>query len=240
MSAEGLAPAGAERSGARRLFFIRHGETDWNAEGRLQGQRDIPINARGREQAVDAAHRLREVRPDPGALPWIVSPLGRTRETAELARAALGLDPTAYTTDERLKEISFGRWEGFTWREIRKTEPEAARDRERGKWTLRPAGRRKLRDAGRAYTPVGGRDLRATTSSSRMAASPGRSCIFSPEFPASRPRQPRSGRAGCWCSKRAGFSGSEAPSAGLPAHLTFPFMNVHPRFRDRLQLSAPS
>ena len=140
MSAEGLAPAGAERSGARRLFFIRHGETDWNAEGRLQGQRDIPINARGREQAVEAAHRLREVRPDPGALPWIVSPLGRTRETAELARAALGLDPTAYTTDERLKEISFGRWEGFTWREIRKTEPEAARDRERGKWTLVPPG----------------------------------------------------------------------------------------------------
>lgn len=137
MGEGGSAPA---RAGSARVFFIRHGETDWNAEGRLQGQKDIPINPRGREQAAEVALRLREVRPDPGSLPWVVSPLGRTRETAELARAALGLNPERYMLEERLREISFGRWEGMTWREVRKAEPEAARAREGGKWTFMPPG----------------------------------------------------------------------------------------------------
>ena len=183
-------------------LFIRHGETDWNAEGRLQGQRDIPINARGREQAVEAAHRLRECGRDPGALPWIVSPLGRTRETAELARAALDLDPAAYTPMSGW-EISFGRWEGFTWREIRKTEPEAARDRERGKWTLVPPRRRKLRDAGRAYTPVGGRTCGRQRHRRAWRRRPRAHALW-PAF-----RRPGSaagsGRAGCWCSKSRFF-----------------------------------
>ncbi len=119
---------------APRLFFIRHGETDWNAEGRLQGQHDIPINARGREQAAVAGRRLLDLRPDVAALPWVVSPLGRTRETAEIARLAAGLSRDGYALDERIKEISFGRLEGKTWKEVRRGDPELARQREADKW----------------------------------------------------------------------------------------------------------
>ncbi|WP_293866636.1 histidine phosphatase family protein [uncultured Alsobacter sp.] len=121
-----------------RLYFIRHGETDWNAEGRLQGQHDIPINEKGRVQAGEAGRRLAALRPDLGALPWLVSPMGRTRETAELGRGAVGLDPAGYTVDERLKEISFGLWEGYTWKEVRKAEPAMARLREQDKWNFVP------------------------------------------------------------------------------------------------------
>lgn len=119
---------------APRLFFVRHGETDWNAEGRLQGQHDIPINARGREQAALAGQRLRDLRPDAGRLPWVVSPLHRTRETAEIARVAIGLSRDGYTLEERLKEISFGLLEGKTWKEVRRADPDLARQREADKW----------------------------------------------------------------------------------------------------------
>lgn len=121
-----------------RLFFIRHGETDWNAEGRLQGQQDIPINERGRFQAAEAGRKLGLIAPHAGDLPWRVSPLGRTRDTAERARRALGLDPFAYELDPILKEISFGDWEGRTWKEIRKALPEAAANRIADKWAYQP------------------------------------------------------------------------------------------------------
>ena len=95
-----------------RILFVRHGETDWNVEGRLQGQTDIPLNALGRYQSEDVARRLTKLLGDPANSRWIVSPLGRTRETAEIARRTLGLEPTAYETEDRLKEITFGIWEG--------------------------------------------------------------------------------------------------------------------------------
>lgn len=123
-----------------RFFFIRHGETDWNAEGRLQGQRDIPINANGRGQAAEAGRRLVGASADARALPWFVSPLVRTRETAEIAREAAGLPALGYEVDRRLIEISFGAWEGFTWKEVRRTEAELARGRERDKWRFVPPG----------------------------------------------------------------------------------------------------
>ncbi|PSC04468.1 histidine phosphatase family protein [Alsobacter soli] len=123
-----------------RLYFIRHGETDWNAEGRLQGQQDIPINERGRFQAVEAGRKLGKLAPHAGELRWNVSPLWRTRDTAERARRALHLDPDGYELDPILKEISFGDWEGRTWRELRKAEPEAAAERESRKWTYVPPG----------------------------------------------------------------------------------------------------
>lgn len=121
------------------LYLVRHGETDWNAEGRLQGQRDIPLNARGRVQAEEAGARLRGIVPDFADLDYWASPLGRTRETMELMRATLGLDPASYRTEERLKELSFGAWEGLTWREVRARDPKGAAARERDKWGYVPA-----------------------------------------------------------------------------------------------------
>ncbi len=126
----------------RRLYYIRHGETDWNVEGRLQGQRDIPINARGREQARRCGGILHDLLArdaiDPAQLDFVSSPLARARETMELLRAAAGLDPAAYRQDARLSEISFGRWEGFTTAELQQRWPEAAEERERDKWGFTP------------------------------------------------------------------------------------------------------
>jgi broad specificity phosphatase PhoE len=119
------------------IVFIRHGETDWNAEGRLQGQRDIPLNEVGRRQAAEAGRKLRAI-VDPAALPWRVSPLARTRETAELARDAIGLPPKDYALDDRLKELTFGGWEGRTWAELKAVDRGLVRARQADKWGFVP------------------------------------------------------------------------------------------------------
>jgi len=120
------------------LYFARHGETDWNRERRLQGQHDIPLNALGRVQASRSGELLRGLLERDGRpaaqYDYVSSPLGRARETMELMRAAMGLDPEAYRTDARLMEMSFGRWEGFTFAELRAREAAALTERERDKW----------------------------------------------------------------------------------------------------------
>lgn len=122
------------------LYLVRHGETDWNAQGRLQGQRDVPLNGLGRTQAETAGRRLGELLADPCALDYVASPLGRTRATMEGLRGALALDPAAYRLDPRLKEIAFGDWEGSTWKEIRRRDPARARARDLDRWGYVPPG----------------------------------------------------------------------------------------------------
>lgn len=122
------------------LYFVRHGETDWNRERRLQGQHDIPLNALGRVQASRCGELLRGLLERNGRptaeYDYVSSPLGRARETMELMRAAMGLDPEAYRTDARLMEMSFGRWEGFTFAELQAREAPALAERERDKWAF--------------------------------------------------------------------------------------------------------
>jgi broad specificity phosphatase PhoE len=120
------------------LYFIRHGETDWNAEARLQGQRDVPLNDFGRVQAEEAGARLRGIALHYEDLAYIASPLGRTRETMELMRQAIGLHPTAYRMDDRLRELTFGAWEGLTWKEVRQRDSRGARARDIDKWGFVP------------------------------------------------------------------------------------------------------
>ena len=122
---------------APTLYFIRHGETDWNAIARLQGQQDIPLNDTGRKQAARCGEILRTL---PGALecPFIASPMLRTVDTMRIMRKAAGLDPDGFTTNEWLKEISFGRWEGMTWKEVRRADPTGAAGREADKWGYSP------------------------------------------------------------------------------------------------------
>ncbi len=85
------------------LYFMRHGETDWNAERRLQGQHDIPLNALGRRQASRCGEIMRALFErdgrDPESFDFVSSPLGRARETMELMRTGLRLDPARYRTD---------------------------------------------------------------------------------------------------------------------------------------------
>ncbi|MGO8739005.1 histidine phosphatase family protein [Rhodoblastus sp.] len=129
---------------APRLFFLRHGETDWNVEGRLQGRRDVPLNARGREQAARAGRRLKNLLVTAGLRPedtfFQSSPLGRTRETLEIARRALGLPAQGGAFDDRLLEFTFGRWEGLTWPEVCARDPELAVARGADKWNFCPPG----------------------------------------------------------------------------------------------------
>jgi broad specificity phosphatase PhoE len=120
------------------LYFVRHGETDWNLERRLQGQHDIPLNALGREQAARCGTILRDLLTRSGRAggdyDYVSSPLGRARKTMELMRAGIGLEPQRYRTDARLMEMSFGRWEGFTFAELQARESEGLAARERDKW----------------------------------------------------------------------------------------------------------
>src|SRR3954468_16754899 len=121
------------------LYYIRHGETDWNVESRLQGQRDIPINANGRAQADRCGGILRDLLARRARAPnFTPSPPGRARETMERVRLGLGRDPQDYRVDPRLIEVSFGRWEGFTLPELAARFPEAAAARERNKWDFTP------------------------------------------------------------------------------------------------------
>ena len=126
------------------IYYIRHGETDWNVAGRLQGRRNVPLNARGRAQASHCGDIMRELFAPSGRnsadLDYVSSPLGRARETMELVRATLGLSPNGYRLEPRLAEISFGDWEGFTIAQLHTRDPERIAAREHDKWHFVPPG----------------------------------------------------------------------------------------------------
>ena len=100
------------------IYFVRHGQTDYNASKRIQGELEIPINAKGREQARRNGGLLAELIGDKGRFDFVASPFLRARQTMEIVRDAMGLPAQGYRTDDRLKEISFGEWAGLTWPEI--------------------------------------------------------------------------------------------------------------------------
>lgn len=89
-----------------KLYIIRHGETAWNVEGRLQGQTDTELNENGVRLAKVTAEGLKNIPFDLG----ISSPLRRAKHTAELVLAGRNVP---LTTDDRLMELSFGSWEGL-------------------------------------------------------------------------------------------------------------------------------
>ena len=100
----------------------------------------MPLNEVGYVQAEAAGARLRGLVPSYAELDYVASPLSRARDTMERLRAVLGLPPDTYRLDDRLKELSFGSWEGLTWREIRARETNMTTVRTRDKWTFVPPG----------------------------------------------------------------------------------------------------
>jgi broad specificity phosphatase PhoE len=123
------------------LYFVRHGETDWNRAGRYQGQRDIPLNARGRAQAARNGLMLAEMLGGKAALvDYVASPLSRARETMEIMRNELMLPRLGYRTDDRLREIHYGHWEGRLWHELPHTDPEGYAARLADPWSWQPTG----------------------------------------------------------------------------------------------------
>jgi len=126
------------------IYYIRHGETEWNADGRLQGTQDIPLNDLGRRQAAAAgailAGLFRARRPQREPLGFVASPLGRARSTMELVRGSLELPPDQYAIDSRLREIGYGHWEGSTLSQMQAQDPDVFARRQSDKWTVPPPG----------------------------------------------------------------------------------------------------
>jgi broad specificity phosphatase PhoE len=134
-----------------KLFVIRHGETDWNAEKRYQGQADIPLNDKGRKQAKRNGLALESALLPEGltaakrkatlnALDFVASPLARARETMEIIRAALDLPPETYRTDDNLKELSYGHWEGLLQSDLPSLDPVGVEERSKDPFHWRPRG----------------------------------------------------------------------------------------------------
>jgi probable phosphoglycerate mutase len=127
--------------GGVTLYFVRHGETDWNAAKRYQGRRDIPLNATGRAQARRNGRVLADlIGGRATSLDHVASPLRRARETMEILRTELGLDPQGYRTDARLSEIDYGHWEGRLWTELPQTDPAGFAARQADTWGWQPIG----------------------------------------------------------------------------------------------------
>jgi broad specificity phosphatase PhoE len=126
------------------IYYIRHGETEWNAEGKLQGNQDIPLNDLGRRQAADAGKILADLFARDGrseaSLGFVASPLGRARLTMELVRGSLSLPPQDYAIDDRLREIGYGHWEGSTLQQMQALDPDVFAARQSDKWTVPPPG----------------------------------------------------------------------------------------------------
>ena len=102
-----------------KIWFLRHGQTEWNRAFRLQGHLDSPLTDQGIAEAAQQAQVMPEVlaqKPD-----ILVSPLGRAQQTARIA-----LDGASFQTDARLMEIHAGGWQGLTRDEILAANPDLA------------------------------------------------------------------------------------------------------------------
>lgn len=104
-----------------RIYFVRHGETEWNSSNRFQGSTDVPLSAKGLQQAKKTALRLKNLKIDVIAS----SSLSRALDTANVFADMVGKNVEIY---EGLKEINFGDWEGMTESEILKLYGEQYRE----------------------------------------------------------------------------------------------------------------
>jgi alpha-ribazole phosphatase len=121
-----------------KLILVRHGETEWVRMGKYQGSTDIPLNQRGISQARAVARALKKERP----IVVYSSQLVRAHETAKHIVKSC---KTKLVIDQRLKEVSFGRWEGKSHRAIRTRFPKASRKWYSAQWTSQPPEGESLR-----------------------------------------------------------------------------------------------
>lgn len=129
------------------IYYIRHGQTDWNAEKRFQGQRNIALNEKGREQARRNGQKLKARHDDFSGFSFIASPLERTQQTMRLLRTELGLAPDDFLIEPQLIEISYGEFEGRTLDELTRENPEMMARRDADRWHFQPRGGESLEQA---------------------------------------------------------------------------------------------
>ena len=101
------------------IIFVRHGETDWNRQGLIQGSIDTDLNATGRAQAEAVAQALFQLRDELTHYDFIVSPQKRAQETMAAINALQQRPSSEVQTQAVVRELSFGIWEGKTWADVR-------------------------------------------------------------------------------------------------------------------------
>jgi len=131
------------------VYFIRHGQTDWNAARRYQGQKDVPLNSLGRDQALRNGEALAKLLPAIAEADFVSSPLGRARETMEIVRRAMNLDTMDYRLEPALKEINYGHWEGILASEMPVADPAGLAARRNDPFNWRPVGGESYADLGK-------------------------------------------------------------------------------------------
>ncbi|MDM5129834.1 histidine phosphatase family protein [Aeromonas piscicola] len=122
----------------RTLYLLRHGQTRYNAELRLQGRCNSDLTAKGEAQAAAMGARLRDLLDDAARWTLYASPLGRARQTAHLVCQQLGLDGERIVWDERLVELDMGEWESHRVSELLAAHPKL--DLEQPDWYLQAPG----------------------------------------------------------------------------------------------------
>lgn len=117
------------------ILLVRHGETEWNLQRRIQGRFDSPLTERGAAQAR-AIGRFVGTLPDAASARIVASPQGRARRTAEIIGEQLAAAPEL-VTDDRLREISVGSWDGLTYGDIAMGSPGIFDGEGRHEWYFR-------------------------------------------------------------------------------------------------------
>ena len=122
------------------LYLVRHGQSEWNRIGRIQGRSESPLTGFGREQAVALGRMLRAVLPDPG-LDIVASPLARAFETAEIIASELGRAAGEVRAEPRINDFDVGVLAGYPgWDAVAADHPELARLRLEDPIRFQPPG----------------------------------------------------------------------------------------------------
>lgn len=130
------------------IYLIRHGETVWNTEQRLQGQLDSPLTQKGQIQAAENGEKLRTLIQG-NEIRVISSPLGRTLATAKIIVSKIGIDLERIEVDERLKEFCYGDWEGMTKADIQSNDLSRYDDWIKDRWNVPAPGGESYQDVAR-------------------------------------------------------------------------------------------
>ena len=195
---------------APTIYYIRHGETAWNAEGRFQGIAGYPAQ-RARPQPGGRCRRnpgrlLARDGHEAAALPFVASPLGRAGMTMELVRGALKLPAAGYSVDDRLREIGYGQWEGSDAAgNAGSMTPRLSRCAQADKWTVSPRRRARAMPASRCGCATG--SIRCTADTVAVAHGGTMRALMVAlgiATPDRGRRDRRSGRAWSTCSATAG------------------------------------
>lgn len=122
------------------VYLVRHGVTDWNRNGRLQGEAEVPLSREGKSQAKLLGLALRTLEPSR----MFCSPLGRALETAKTIREWHSIK--SFDIDARLSEIKFGNYSGMTLSEVDEREPGILKARDANRWDFSWPGGESFKD----------------------------------------------------------------------------------------------